>query len=108
MKLVQDTFGTDAIELPGYLFYHATALEYECCNFEVDCTKYPTLSLSDAEVDQLKLKSVDFSKVKPELGFAIGVMGTSFYKSFGFPIVKDESDLVDTIIGQSTIRKESI
>ena len=56
MKLVLDTFGSDAVERPGFLFYHASALQYESCNFEQDSTKYPTMSLSDNELDQLQLK----------------------------------------------------
>ena len=57
MDAVKLAFGTEALERPGFLFYHATAIQYESCNFEEDSTKYPTLSLSDAELGQLKLKS---------------------------------------------------
>jgi hypothetical protein len=57
MDAVKLAFGTEALERPGFLFYHATAMKYESCNFEEDSTKYPTLSLSDAELGQLKLKS---------------------------------------------------
>lgn len=108
MKLVNDTFGSDAIERPGYLFYHASAMQYESCNFEQDSAKYPTMSLSDAELDQLKLKSVDPAAVTQTIGFGRGKMGTLLYKSCDFPKEQDETEPFDAVIGVIRVNKKEI
>ena len=107
MKLVLDTFGSDAVERPGFLFYHASALQYESCNFEQDSTKYPTMSLSDSELDQLQLKLVDTAALTQKIGFATGKLGTYHYKSFEFPVEpreKDETKMKVAVVG--IIRKK--
>ena len=48
-KLVHDTFGSQAVERPGFLFLHASAVQdgRNQITLKLDCTKYPTLSVSD-------------------------------------------------------------
>lgn len=111
MKLVLDTLGSDALERPGYLFYHASALQYESCNFEQDSTKYPSLSLSDAELDQLKLKSVDPQDLTQLIGFSTGKLSTLYYQSFQFPKEPSEKSLTDeveAVVGKIRVRKPEI
>ena len=99
MDAVKLAFGTEALERPGFLFYHATAIKYESCNFEEDCTKYPTLSLSDNEMYQLVLKLPDIKITGGERGHATSLTGTLYYKTFVIEHGEDPSEYVDAVIG---------